>query len=394
MIDQLRYYEAKLRGENAFLPDRLLLLALDDARVACGEAPWRELCFEVQDALSMTALIAGSPILPLIEILVEGTPQTTDKVVPLDTETRTFLHDIPLVRQADLARLGTAAVVDKLRGRRGVIVEGLGLVAVGDLTVEQAYVNFCSLHHAVLIKVLLDLLREPLPSPGLLEGLEPLRRQLRVPLDTTVGDLEPCNPKDLAVVGRAMIQAGRKTVELGLVDSFFGNISVASNGSVCISQTGASLDRLNDCIDIVPNDDSSCAGLTASSELAAHRAIYAETDAHMILHGHPRFSVVMSLLCEETGCQTADCWKDCVRLRDLDGVPVVAGEVGAGGLARSLPPVIGKTGVALVYGHGVFAVGFESFAEPLSAMLTFENRCRSDYLMRLENRLKSEKPKP
>jgi len=212
-----------------------------------------------------------------------------------------------------------------------------------------------------------------------------LWQQLRTPLPINTAALGPFDPRSKREVLAALDAAGRRTVELGLVDSFFGNISAAVDDAIYISQTGASLDRLPGCVDLVLNDDSSCVGLTASSELAAHRAIFAASGARTILHGHPRFSVILSLLCEEE-CQTADCWKDCEVVRELNGIPVVAGEVGAGGLARNLPPVIGRRQLALVYGHGVFATGRQDFAQPLSAMLQFENWCRAHYLERLKHR--------
>ena len=107
----------------------------------------------------------------------------------------------------------------------------------------------------------------------------------------------------------------------------------------------------------------------------------------VILHGHPKFSVIFSLLCEETDCIIEDCWKDCDKVRHLGVVPVVAGEVGAGGIAKNVPPVIGD-GIAVVYGHGVFATGSDDFRQPLAAMISLENWCRRKYLHRLKNRKK------
>lgn len=387
MIAQLEFYRDKLLADAQFDPRRLLLMAQDDEVLWRGSEESRSLCTEILAQLGSTALFAGYPQLPYVELLLEGLAPGARCAVPLDSETRTFLHDIPLVRAAELAQRGAAAVVERLQRRKGVLVEGVGLVASGALTVEQGYVNFSSLLHALSVKVLLDLLTEPLPAARSLANLEPLWAQLRRPLPRPGAELGSFDPGHPEAVLTAMERAGRCTVELGLVDSFFGNISAATDNGLYISQTGASLDRLAGCIDLVPGDDSSCAGLTASSELAAHRAIYAAGDARTILHGHPRFSVVLSLLCEEEGCRTVDCWKDCARIRQLNAVPVVAGEVGAGGLARSLPQVIGQSGLALVYGHGVFATGGNDYARPLGAMLEFESWCRKRYLQLFEQRL-------
>jgi ribulose-5-phosphate 4-epimerase/fuculose-1-phosphate aldolase len=182
-----------------------------------------------------------------------------------------------------------------------------------------------------------------------------------------------------------MARVGRYTVERGLVDSFFGNISCRSDDFIYISQTASSLDELAGCIDPVPFTNSSTTGITASSELAAHRRIYETCDARVILHGHPKFAVVMSMLCEEKDCPVTDCWKDCDRVRIMGGTPVVAGEIGAGGLAKRVPPVIGGPGRALVYGHGVFTIGRRDFEEAFLAMLEVENWCRSEYFRRLDS---------
>ena len=94
----------------------------------------------------------------------------------------------------------------------------------------------------------------------------------------------------------------------------------------------------------------------------------------------------MSMLCEEKGCPVKDCWKDCPNVRMLGDTPVVAGEIGAGGLAVRVPPVIGGPGKAIIYGHGVFAIGKDGFEEAFRSMVEVENRCREEYFRRLDDR--------
>jgi ribulose-5-phosphate 4-epimerase/fuculose-1-phosphate aldolase len=172
-----------------------------------------------------------------------------------------------------------------------------------------------------------------------------------------------------------------------LVDSFFGNISYSDGTLIYVSQTASSLDELDGCIDPVPFENSSTVGITASSELVAHRSIFETCGCRAILHGHPRFSVVMSMLCEEQDrCGITDCWKECSKVRILGGTPVVAGEIGAGGIARNVPPVIGEPGRAIVYGHGVFAIGREGFKEAFQAMVDVENWCREEYFRTFDAR--------
>jgi ribulose-5-phosphate 4-epimerase/fuculose-1-phosphate aldolase len=178
-------------------------------------------------------------------------------------------------------------------------------------------------------------------------------------------------------------------VQQGLVDSFFGNISYSNGDLIYISQTASSLDELPGCIDPVPFENSSTVGITASSELVAHRSIFETTGCRAILHGHPRFAVVMSMLCEEqVECGITDCWRDCKKVRLLGGTPVVAGEIGAGGIARNVPPVIGESGRAIVYGHGIFAIGRTDFREAFQALVDVENWCRAEYFRRFDERSK------
>ena len=73
-------------------------------------------------------------------------------------------------------------------------------------------------------------------------------------------------------------------------------------------------------------------------------------------------------------------------MRMLGDTPIVAGEIGAGGLAVRVPPVIGGPGKTIVYGHGVFAIGKDGFEEAFRSMVDVENRCREEYFRRFDTR--------
>lgn len=383
MKTQIARFGARLASDRVARPGRAALLARDDELLAWGAADLVEIGTALAARLDVTALAIAEPSLPFADFLLLRAPDAT-ALLPRDTETRTFLHDIPLLRRAPGSPLDVAQLARLLGARKGVLVEGLGIVATGALTPEQAYINVSSVFHAVFVKYLLDLLQEGLQFPEEAQALADFRRDWPLPdaegLEFLSGPLT--EPEEIcAEMGRV----GRYTVERGLVDSFFGNISCCSAGTIYISQTASSLDALAGCIDPVPLDGSSTAGLTASSELPAHRRIYELTGAHTILHGHPRFAVIMSMACEhQSECSVVDCWKDCPHVRLLGGTPVVAGEIGAGGLARRVPPVIGGPGRAIVYGHGVFALGRSDFAEPFRALVEVERWCRAEYFRRLD----------
>jgi ribulose-5-phosphate 4-epimerase/fuculose-1-phosphate aldolase len=183
----------------------------------------------------------------------------------------------------------------------------------------------------------------------------------------------------MVTVGHAYVHcssAGLCTLGLCLVDSFFGNFSTDLGDSVLISQSGFSLDGLKGCIDEVAKEHSSTGGITASIELNAHQAIYARIGAVITPCGHPRFSVILSLLCEEIDCSIEDCWRDCDRIRSLGAVVV-------GCLERRVPPVI-ESGIAGAYGHVVLATGAKDFNQPLRAMTVLEKCCRSSFPERLQ----------
>ena len=383
MIRQLEKFIAKIRRDGSCYHDRTALLVRDDQLLKTGP---EDLCGSGQELLqrlNIVALVIGEPQIPFHHYYPLRLAPDVKQIAPLDTETRTFLHDVPLVRKCE-GHIDMAEVAEQLGRRKGVLVEGLGIVAIGPATVEQAYVNFSTVYHALFIGYLLQLLQVP-PRHDELERLRPLLKRLCSPIPERVEDLLGGPFVDQGKVRKAIEQTGRRTVDLHLVDSFFGNISCRLNGQVLISQTGASLDELAGHIDSVADDNSSTAGLTASSELPAHRAIYEAGAAAVILHGHPKFTVLMSLLCDHQQCDIKDCWRDCPHIRYLGDVPVVAGEVGAGGIAGTLPPVMTK-GMAVVYGHGVFAAGRTDFRQPLRAMIGLENWCRNEYLRRLDQR--------
>ncbi len=73
-------------------------------------------------------------------------------------------------------------------------------------------------------------------------------------------------------------------------------------------------------------------------------------------------------------------------MRFYNGTPVVAGEIGAGGIAKNVPPVIGASGRAIVYGHGVFSTGMTGFQEAFQSLVDVENWCRDEYFRRFDEK--------
>jgi ribulose-5-phosphate 4-epimerase/fuculose-1-phosphate aldolase len=337
----------------------------------------------VFDGMGINSLLFAPPAEPMRTILDYLVAQADEAICPSDCETRTFLHDLPVVRE-----FSAPALLAALRRRKCAIVPGYGVVTFGAVSPEQTFVVFSSVCFAVTVKFLADYLqavKADAVTPTQQRVFDAVAPRLQAPRAFDA-PLMTGPFADTAEVVAAMDEVGKRTVALELVDSFFGNVSYCCDDVLYISQTGSSLDELPGCIDPCPLDGSSCAGITASSELTAHREIYLGTGHRAILHGHPRFSVVLSMDCERTDCEYhGECFRRCPHPREVCGVPVVPGEVGTGpyGLCHTVPPAIqGQRGV-VVYGHGVFTTGAADFNPALEALVDIETACRDEYFRRV-----------
>jgi ribulose-5-phosphate 4-epimerase/fuculose-1-phosphate aldolase len=390
MLDQFAKYTNKLLRDRIAAPDSIRFYRLDDRVIASHDDAWLPVFTEVFRSLNITALLLARPPLRFGDMLVAAAGPGADRIIPQDSETKTFHHDFPFIRkqewQGRQPHEVAARIVRSLRERKAVVIEDLGFIGSGSVTVEQAYIAYSTIFHATFLKFCLDVLERGFRSREERLALEELRRSWARPVDASDVLLLPGPLNDATVIREEITRVGRATVEKGLVDSFFGNISYFDGRTVYISQTASSLDELEGHIDPVPLDGSSTAGLSASSELPAHRAIYQSSDFHAILHGHPKFSVILSMFCEEKDCGIEDCGKDCKRSRSVCGVPIVSGELGAGGIARTVPPAIRETGACIVYGHGVFAAGKNDFSDAFRKMVETENRCREEFFILIDRR--------
>ena len=369
-------------------PGQAVVACLDDDLVFSRPSPHQALLAELIDRLGVGCVILAPPAEPHRTILEFLAAREAPAIRPRDCETRTFFHDIPVVAQATP---GAAAAA--LARRKGAYLPGVGILAHGALSPEQAFVTVSSVAFAGFVKFFADHLaavRAGTSDAAAQAAFAAAVAHLPPP-PVVVPQLARGPFADRAGVLAAMEQAGRATVELGLVDSVFGNISYNLDGVLAISQTGAALDELAGCIDCVPLDGSSCAGLTASSELGAHAALARLDGRRAILHGHPRFAVVMSMDCQANDCACRGaCHVDCPRERFVDDVPIVPGEVGCGprGLVHTMPPALaadgGRRGV-IVCGHGVFTMGADDFGPALADLCAIEILCRTRYFQVLNS---------
>ncbi len=359
----------------------------------------------VFDFMSINSLLFAQPAEPYKGIIDEiirydSHYQAQGKIVPMDCETRTFFHDIPIVGE-----FLPEVIAEALSRRKSVIVKDRGIVTYGVVTPEQAFVSFSSTCFSTFVKYFFDILThledccsgKALPDNDRIRGFQEIVRRYRmVAPDQSAASLSPGPPGDEDAIISMLAEAGRAVVEHRLVDSYFGNISYTHGSTIYISQTGSSMDELESCIDAVPLDGSSSGGITASSELSAHKNVYLQTGQTAILHGHPRFPVLLSLHCPGKDCDRGLCHSACREKRDIAGIPVVSGEIGTGpaGLMHTVPPAMQENRGVIVYGHGVFTSGRNDFQKPFSRLLDIDKTCRAEYFRRIGKYLEELKIDP
>lgn len=172
---------------------------------------------------------------------------------------------------------------------------------------------------------------------------------------------------------------GRELFLQGVNSSHSGNMSVRVGDRIFITRRGSMLSNLKegDLVETGLQDDDSHITL-ASTEIKIHRAIYRETSALAVVHAHPPCAIALSLVEDE------------IRPVDTEGiyyfkvVPVVGADltVGSDEVAEKLPPLLQNYKIAMVRGHGSFAVG-QMLEEAFQWTSSLEASCRSLLFYRL-----------
>jgi ribulose-5-phosphate 4-epimerase/fuculose-1-phosphate aldolase len=382
MDDQLKKYEGKILDQRLAHEEDIRLGLLDLSLRWNRQDNYTPHLEGLFDRLSITSLLHAQPAGPLGDIIEHMAGRAGESLVPADSETRTFLHSIPVVKD-----IHDPALPQALGTHRAVVTRQGEVLSHGSLTAEQAFISFSSVCFALFVSFYSDLLVARLEGKEISHEEGDLAKRgieeyMRYSDPGSIPEQRaPFSGTDRVI--RAMDEAGRLTVRSGMVDSFFGNISCIHDGSVFISQTGASLDELPGHIDICPLDDSMTTAITASSEFGAHRSVYEKRqDVRTILHGHPRFTVILSMACTKKDCPNRGrCHVACREEREMAGIPIVPGEVGTGptGLINTLPPALSGQG-AIVWGHGLFCVGKEDYTDAFLCLRETEKKAVSLYI--------------
>lgn len=359
-------YLNKLHKQGLSNPDNTIIIAYDDKPYS--NSGLSERYIDVFKFLNINTLIVARPNEPyhtIIKEIIEGNDDLSS-IKPADCETRTFFHDIPIIERDSIPLIITA-----LSKRKTAITRDGLIITFGTISPEQAYVSVSSVCFSLFVKYLYDIIQDK-------RFYNSINFVISFFKDIELGDYPIYDSEDII---SQILTAGKKIVDLGLVDSYFGNISCCNDNSIIISQTGSSLDELDDALDVVPKDGLSTNAITASSEFTTHRRIYEKTDFKYILHGHPKFSVIMSMLCDRNDCQGDNCYRSCPVKRKIGKAEIVSGEIGTGkwGLVNTVPEAMTQSDIVAVYGHGIFTASRDDFKTCLNTMIDHENYCLGEY---------------
>lgn len=164
---------------------------------------------------------------------------------------------------------------------------------------------------------------------------------------------------------------GRELFLQGLNNSHSGNMSIRRGKSIYITRHGARLADLHQ-EDIIPVSFNTLRGREKTSvEIIVHLAIYKSLPVKAIVHCHPPEGIVLSFHYNK------------IIPIDPEGkfyfkpIPVlrVKTAIGSPEVARKLPGLLKKNPIAMVRGHGSFAVG-ENLEEAYHRSSVFGYICK------------------
>ncbi|MEI7590397.1 MAG: class II aldolase/adducin family protein [Deltaproteobacteria bacterium] len=378
-------YIAKLKKEGLVTDNICFLNANNDAVCRGSVANIATELKAVRQMLAVDSILLAMPDEPYRTILNYFTDIGDASICPNDSESKTILQILPVVSEFDVQ-----TVFSVLKQAKSIIIPNVGIVSYGKSNSSQAYVIFSAVCFSLLVKFLVDILKANKRcevsdnQKKVLQKIMPFFYDLPRNILPALMKGPFTNKQDAK---EAIIEAGERIVSLKLVNSFFGNISYLFNDILLISKTGSFLDELaNDIVEVSPVKPKNADSI-ASSELPAHREIISQNMAGTVLHGHPIFAVVMSLVCDDDGCKFSDnCSQRCPYERFICDIPIVSGEIGGGkfGLDKTVPIKLKNNKGVIVYGHGVFCVGKNDFEIPLQSMLEIETLCRAEYLKKMQ----------
>ncbi|NYT00119.1 MAG: aldolase [Methanocellales archaeon] len=174
---------------------------------------------------------------------------------------------------------------------------------------------------------------------------------------------------------KEMANFGKKLVESGLVGFHFGNISIRVGNKMFITKRGAMLDEISvGSVVEIDVKESKSFDSEASMESTVHKQIYRSTSYLAVIHAHPTYAVVESLVCQDNIKPM-----DCEGLYYLRDIPIVEGKTGSKKLANEVSTVLRDYKGVIVRGHGTFSTG-KNLEEAYIITSMIEHSCKVKYL--------------
>ena len=102
MHAQLEKYMSKLVADRSAISGRIAVAVKDDELISCGEPELAGIARGVLERLNALSLVVAAPSLPFADFLIARSGSGSSCIEPQDTETRTYLHDIPFIRRCNL----------------------------------------------------------------------------------------------------------------------------------------------------------------------------------------------------------------------------------------------------------------------------------------------------
>jgi L-fuculose-phosphate aldolase len=166
-------------------------------------------------------------------------------------------------------------------------------------------------------------------------------------------------------------EIGRDIFLRGLISSHAGNMSTRVMDRVYITRTSSMLGRLQqgDVIGLTFGQDNSQVPM-ASSELIVHTAIYQKSNARAIIHAHPPYATLLSMLQDEIVPIDSE------GLYLFKRAPVVSPKntIGSEESASFVSEQLKEHKIVLVSGHGSFARG-DTLEEAFMYTSSLESSC-------------------
>jgi len=289
------------------------------------------------------------------------------EIIPVDSESALYLNRIPV---SEKSGNGRAALLMET----GVLITSRGALLIGGKADPLLLLSIaCFSLFVKFFHLILQRKRSGLITTGDFETL----RRIQMYDFRFIPSCGIVSLPDGRELPEIIAAAGRSMVSEKLVDSVFGNLSALDGNRVIITETGSFLDRLEDRLTAVPLYGAAEGEETPSSEVEVHRSIYRNSEFRFIVHGHPLFTVILSL--DEAG--TGD------EMRLPDGLIIPVLEVDDSpertALCASVPRAIAESGSVVIRGHGMFAARSGGFAPAVQHMKDTENYCREAYFRRL-----------